>query len=665
MSSPAATTDSDFQDTPHTDQTAAVLAAYLATSAALRSRLLAIVAAAYASGTNNYGDAAAAAFVAAAVPAVQAAQRTMASLTSAYLAHLVSAAGGGTSAPVGIPQDALSTLRGVDPAEVYRRPYEQLWTALADGKALPDAVAVGQRRALSLASTDLQLAKTRASQIALTDDRRVVGYRRVLVGTHSCGMCVVASSVRYHKSNLMPIHPGCVVGSTSVSYPGGSLSNPTGGVDGVKAATRRSYTGKLITITTALGKQVTITPNHPILTDKGWVPAQFINQDDYVICGNTSHGAIKGSPDKEQCPSLIEDVWRSRCVSGLIQVPLTSEDFHGDGSNGEVEIVYTDGSLSLVGNIPLTEPVGELLFMMGHGSRVLFPGASSFASFLPASRSSGSRDVGGLGLSSSLLSSQLGVADKTGLGSVPWIDTTMFQRSSDSPPLYPVFRSQRQLRLTSEVLGTDLVMGQLSPGSTARRFDPAQAEFSGQGLMVYARLGRSLLDRLAGQVQADRVVSVSCRDVTSCHVYNLHTDEGWYQAGGLVVSNCDCAVAPILARSDPGRTIDSAILKEGSTEQAIGSQGMRFFNHDDVIEVGDLLGPAHDAIRDTFGYSAADAHQLDYRKVILVREHSELGPTLTVANHLFTQKQIDSRDLRAKSGTYHTLKGREVGNIGE
>ena len=336
MSSPAATTDSDFQDTPHTDQTAAVLAAYLATSAALRSRLLTIVAAAYASSTNNYGDAAAAAFVAAAVPAVQAAQRTMASLTSAYLAHLVSAAGGGTSAPVGIPQDVLSTLRGVDPAEVYRRPYEQLWTALADGKSLPDAVAVGQRRALSLASTDLQLAKTRASQIALTDDRRVVGYRRVLVGAHSCGMCVVASSVRYHKSNLMPIHPGC-----------------------------------------------------------------------------------------------------------------------------------------------------------------------------------------------------------------------------------------------------------------------------------------------------------------------------------------DCAIAPILGLHDPGRTINSAILKEGSTEQAVGSQGMRFFSHDDVIEVGDLLGPAHDAIRDTFGYSAADAHQLDYRKVILVREHSELGPTLTVANHLFTQKQIDSGDLRAKSGTYHTLKGREVGNIGE
>src|SRR5581483_2473970 len=88
---------------------------------------------------------------------------------------------------------------------------------------------------------------------------------------------------------------------------------------------------------------------------------------------------------------------------------------------------------------------------------------------------------------------------------------------------------------------------------------------------------------------------------------------------------CDCATAPILASRDPGRTINSAILAEGSTEQAIGSQGMKFFSNDDVIEVGDLLTQAHDAVRDTFGEAAADAHRIDYRKVVMVREHGELG----------------------------------------
>ena len=654
-----------YQDTPHDQSAAAVLAAYLTATAAVRSRLLALVTTAYAA-QGDYRDAAAEAFVAAVVPAVQAAQQTMAHLTSAYLAHLVSAAGGGTTAPVAIPAEAVSNLRGVDPTEVYRRPYEQLWYDLSQGKSLTDAVEAGQRRALSLASTDVQLAKTRASQIALSDDRRVVGYRRVLVGTHSCGMCVVASSVRYHKSNLMPIHPGCVIGNTKVGVPsdvGGSAGQFT--PSQIRAVTRRSYTGKLITITTAVGKQVTITPNHPVLTDQGWVPADLIKQGDSVVSSDFSHRTVSSSPDKQQTPALIEDVWRSASMPGFVRVPLSSKDFHGDGSDSEVDIVYTDSSLPLVGNIPQVEPMGKLLLVGGHWSGVSFPGGSSFASLFPGSFSAGSGNVGSFSLSSSFFSGHFCRAYEASLRSTSDFDSRMLQGFTNSSSIYSENIHQRQFGLALEVARSDFDMRQVSPSASPRRFDPSGAEFSGQGLLVYAGLGRSLLDRLAGQVQVDRVVSVSASDVMACQVFNLHTGEGWYNAGGLIVSNCDCAIAPILGTIDPGRTINSAIMREGSTEQAIGSQGMKFFEHDDVIEVGDLLTEAHDAVRDTFGNAAADAHRIDYRKIIMVREHGELGPTLTVASHNFTKAQVESGDLKAKAGTFHTVKGREVTNIGE
>lgn len=194
---------------PQTDaSTAAMMAAYLGASAALRSRLLAMVAAVYAS-QGNYRDDAADAFVAAMVPAVQAAQQTMAALTSAYIAHLVAGAAGGTAAPVGVPAELLSRLRGVDPALVYRRPYVQVWTDLAQGKDFPTAVAAGGRRAASLAATDLQLAKTKAAQVVMQNDERVTGYRRVLVGAHSCALCVLASTRWYSRGDLLSIHPGC------------------------------------------------------------------------------------------------------------------------------------------------------------------------------------------------------------------------------------------------------------------------------------------------------------------------------------------------------------------------------------------------------------------------------------------------------------------------
>ena len=187
---------------------AAMLAAYLAATSALRARLLGFVAASYA-GQGDYRDAAAAAFVAQTVPAVQAAQQTMASLTSAYLAHMIASTAGGSSAPIGVSADVLSTLRGVDPAEVYRRPYVQVWTDIAQGKDFPAAVAAGGRRAASLAATDLQMAKTKAAQVVMQHDGRVTGYRRVLVGAHSCALCVLASTRWYSRGDLSPIHPAC------------------------------------------------------------------------------------------------------------------------------------------------------------------------------------------------------------------------------------------------------------------------------------------------------------------------------------------------------------------------------------------------------------------------------------------------------------------------
>ena len=191
-----------------TASTAAMMAAYLAATAALRSRLLAFTAVNFA-GQGDYRDAAADAFVAAMVPLVQASQQTMASLTSAYLAHLTSATAGGTTAPVGVPPELLSNLRGVDPAQVYRRPYVQVWTDLSKGKSLDTAVAAGNRRAQSIVATDLQMARTKAAQAVMQNDKRVTGYRRVLVGAHSCALCVLASTRWYSRGDLLPIHPGC------------------------------------------------------------------------------------------------------------------------------------------------------------------------------------------------------------------------------------------------------------------------------------------------------------------------------------------------------------------------------------------------------------------------------------------------------------------------
>jgi hypothetical protein len=148
------------------------------------------------------------------VPMVAGAQRQMSSLTAAYLATerqlQTGRAGLATVDPNLVTGRAV---RAADPTEVYGRPFHLVWRELHDTPKQPGAIEAaiqhGEDRAVNLAQTDLQLSKTATSQRLLQADPAVTGYRRVLEGPRSCGLCIVAATLLYHKAKLLPIHPGC------------------------------------------------------------------------------------------------------------------------------------------------------------------------------------------------------------------------------------------------------------------------------------------------------------------------------------------------------------------------------------------------------------------------------------------------------------------------
>lgn len=182
---------------------------YAAVSTALRQRLVAFVTAAF-QRLAEYRSADATAFVEQILPTVLGTQAQMGALTDAYLAQTVAEMLGGTPAPVGVELPA--ALRGTPPEEVYQRPFHSLWTALGDGKTMTQAVTEGTARLTSITSTDMQLARTTAAQQVGEADDRFHYYRRVLRGSYNCALCTIASTQRYSKAKLMPIHPGCDCG---------------------------------------------------------------------------------------------------------------------------------------------------------------------------------------------------------------------------------------------------------------------------------------------------------------------------------------------------------------------------------------------------------------------------------------------------------------------
>lgn len=145
-------------------------------------------------------------------PRVTAGQLRIADLTRAYLAQCARELGWKVVLP-SIDQDEIRGARGVDPRVVYRRPAVDVYTALAAGKPLPQAAAEGRLRLTQLIGGDMQLAKVHASRQSMRGyPEQGQFYRRVLTGRENCALCVVASTQRYYRDDLMPIHPGCDCG---------------------------------------------------------------------------------------------------------------------------------------------------------------------------------------------------------------------------------------------------------------------------------------------------------------------------------------------------------------------------------------------------------------------------------------------------------------------
>jgi 2'-5' RNA ligase len=122
-------------------------------------------------------------------------------------------------------------------------------------------------------------------------------------------------------------------------------------------ATRRWYDGELITIVTGQGQSVSGTPNHPVLTTKGWVGLGDLYLGSLVAVGE--------SADAERVEASFGRLAQNDVV---MSAPCGSGDFHGDGGHGDMDIVgrweqgvdadIIDPLFSAIGSITVSQFTG-------------------------------------------------------------------------------------------------------------------------------------------------------------------------------------------------------------------------------------------------------------------------------------------------------------------
>jgi hypothetical protein len=192
-------------------------------------------------------------------------------------------------------------------------------------------------------------------------------------------------SVPYPHHETLP--PGqvinCVTGKTKI--------NPCD----IQKIYRRIYHGDILKIKTKSGLNVQVTPNHPIFTPFGFIPARFLKVGGDIV-GVRMCDAMSGwNPDIKNIPSSIGKMFDFfSIIFGTCRSFGSNADFHGDGKTGNVDIISIDSKLLCAFQSSFHKPFGHFVFHCSYKIKRILSCYSSIIQFFIRWFSSTIRNIG-------------------------------------------------------------------------------------------------------------------------------------------------------------------------------------------------------------------------------------------------------------------------------
>lgn len=316
---------------------------------------------------------------------------------------------------------------------------------------------------------------------------------------------------------------------------------------------RRAYSGELVEITTEGGYKLAGTPNHPVLTARGWVALADLDESDDLVYAGVGDvvGAADAHPDNK--PLTFQQVSDLAAIEGAAvrTCPSAAKDFHGDGREAEVDVVAVDRELgNRLQPSHLKHLAEAALAASGTASGSLPPdGASGAVGF--GRDTAPSSLVGVAREGHPLLIGEASHPQSVGVRPASRSDAGGKQARSDRGPGEPERLGQGLLALAGHVAadqfgGVDVGAQAAVTELVAPRVDASVGEVSRDGVVRCADLDRDASKGNAGGVQFRRVVQKFVRQFSG-HVYNLQTTDGMYTANGFTVHNCRCTTVAVIS----------------------------------------------------------------------------------------------------------------------
>lgn len=289
----------------------------------------------------------------------------------------------------------------------------------------------------------------------------------------------------FPNADAPPQHPNC--------FPSDSVISAAG----VSQYFKRWFEGEFIVIRVPGVDYFAVTPNHPVLTRRGWMAARLVQVGDEVAQCTLPDAFSLLNPDNNYVEASVEQIARSLLVSGGVLtegVPSSSIAFHGDGqAKGKIDIIRAARSLMgdrFTGYGDADKQIKYTRLAGRHPQRVPFALNGAAAQLIHASRHTANGVMSGGGSRGSQFGGHLLSPEGGGLTTI----------TLAKPELLPMSQNSRT---------------------------------------GYSNPVRDCQQALAGQMRLVKVFEVNVRKFSG-HVFNLETQNGFYSCNSIVTHNCDC-----------------------------------------------------------------------------------------------------------------------------
>lgn len=314
---------------------------------------------------------------------------------------------------------------------------------------------------------------------------------------------------------------------------------------------RRWYEGTTVSLSVSDGTILQATPNHPVLTTKGWLPIDQIQKGDYLIHSLDDRGHVSEN-NQDNLVTSFDDLFNALARFCPVETSLgTKLDFHGDGTENDIDVINVDRFLTDYLISEFFKSFAEFDFARTDSNLTsfVFDGDGFFSESMSRILSA----HGLVGLANNFfafLDRKAGHADEISFTARSSRDVVMAKDFPDCPSAARVSICDGKLAFAAEVprdylilwkVVLPLIMKILGQDNTPSAETIAERFAFGTGELS------DTFETCAFSNQLREVVDVAVGEFKG-HVYNLQSNGSWYIVtnGSLIVHNCRCYPEPVI-----------------------------------------------------------------------------------------------------------------------